>query len=216
SPAMIAGEPADLGQEGVARASCVELGDEIDRRLQTRALAPISERLGTEVLVHVPHPAPFSLRRSRQESRAALAETECRQPALRDEAGGARRRRQQVRGEQLRRVRDAAAPRDAAHIHDVRLPFALDDVDAVEVDAEGPAAAPRDLAQLRTGCERLPASVLLGPDGKDLFDAEQASTYHVDLPVAALGRVIALREDRVSAGPHGLQFGDGADDSHTD
>src|SRR5207245_973191 len=65
SPAMIAGEPADLGQEGVARASCVELGDEIDRRLQTRALAPISERLGTEVLVHVPHPAPFSLRRTR-------------------------------------------------------------------------------------------------------------------------------------------------------
>ena len=90
SPAMIAGEPADLGQEGVARASCVELGDEIDRRLQTRALAPISERLGTEVLVHVPHPAPFSLRRSRQESRAALAETECRQPALRDEAVGVR------------------------------------------------------------------------------------------------------------------------------
>src|SRR2546422_771969 len=76
--------------------------------------------------------------------------------------GGALRRRQQVRGEQLRRVRDAAAPRDAAHIHDVRLPFALDDVDAVEVDAESPAAAPRDLAQLRTGCERLPATYVAG------------------------------------------------------
>ncbi len=116
----------------------------------------------------------------------------------------------------LRRVRDAAAPRDAAHVHDVGLPLALDDVDAVEVDAEGPAAAPRDVAELRAGCERLPAAILLRSRRKHLLDAEQPLADHVDLPVPPLGRVVALREDRVSAGRHRGQFRDALDHPHAD
>src|SRR5437867_5626145 len=99
-----------------------------------------------------------------------------------------------------RRVRDASASRDAAHVHDVGLPLALDDVDAVEVDAEGPAAAPRDVAELRAGCKGLPALVLFGLGWKHLLHAEQPLPDHVDLPVAALGWVVALRQDRISAG----------------
>src|SRR5207253_10381828 len=111
---------------------------------------------------------------------------------------------------------DAAASRDAAHVHDVGLPLALDDVDAVEVDAEGPAAAPRDFAELRTGCERLPAPILLGLRRKHLLDAEQPLAYHVDLPVAALGRMVALREHRVSAGRQRGQFRAALDHPHAD
>src|SRR5207248_10160663 len=96
--------------------------------------------------------------------------------------GGALGGGDQVGGEMLRRVRDATAARDAAHVNDVGLPLALDDVDAVEVDAEGLAAAPRDLAQFRRRRERLPAPVLLGPGRKHLLDAEQAFADHVDLP----------------------------------
>src|SRR5204863_8833485 len=99
--------------------------------------------------------------------------------------GAALARGDQVAAEMLRRVRGATAARDAAHVNDVGLSLALDDVDAVEVDVEGSAAAPRDLAQFRRRRERLPAPVLLGPGRKHLLDAEQAFADHVDLPVPA-------------------------------
>src|SRR5213595_146078 len=51
------------------------------------------ERVATQVLVDVPHPAPFVLRCGRQEPRAAVAELERRQPTLHDEAVGVRNRR---------------------------------------------------------------------------------------------------------------------------
>src|SRR5439155_4859453 len=88
--AMVAAVPPHLREQGMADASRVELGDEIDGRLEAGSLALIGQRLRTEVLVDVPHPAPFLLGRGREQPRAAVAETECRQPALRDEAVGVR------------------------------------------------------------------------------------------------------------------------------
>src|SRR5256714_15628539 len=88
----------------------------------------------------------------------------------------------------LRPVRDASAPRDAAHVYHVRLPAAFDDVDAVEIDAERPAAAPRDVAQLLRRRERLAVFFVLGLRRKDLLDAEQPAANGVDFPVPALRR----------------------------
>src|SRR3989442_14966982 len=99
-----------------------------------------------------------------------------------------------------RPVRDAPAPGDAAHVDDVRFPLALDDIDAVEVDAERPAAAPGDLAKLRRGRERLPAFFLVGPGREDLLYAEEPVADRIDLPVAALGRGVALDEDGLLTG----------------
>src|SRR5256886_17523790 len=101
-----------------------------------------------------------------------------------------------------RPVRDAPAPGDAAHVDDVWLPLALDDIDAVEVDAERPAAAPGDLAKLRRGRERLPAFFLVGPGREDLLYAEEPVADRIDLPVAALGQVGALDEDGLLTGRH--------------
>src|SRR5436189_2699753 len=94
-----------------------------------------------------------------------------------------------------RPVRDAPAPGDAAHVDDVRLPLALDDVDAVEVDAERLPAAHDDLAQFCRGCERLAVLLHVGPGRENFLDAEHPAADHVYLPVAALGRVVALGED---------------------
>src|SRR6266851_9331635 len=49
---------------------------------------------------------------------------------------GALRRSAEVLRQNPRRVRDTLEPGDAAHVHDVRRPFAFDDVDAVQIDAE--------------------------------------------------------------------------------
>src|SRR3989442_2592751 len=334
---VVAAVPADLGQEWMACAACVELGDEIDGCLEALWLAPIGERFGAEVLVDVPHPAPLSLRRGRQKPRATVDEAERRQPALHDEAvrlrdrrcvafeheraagsaadsqpvdrlfqlldvnrlvracgtgqhpvqelaqlrhaglpplleqvpesrakidgvtyqtshhsptplvpsvlpqsfeypaddwgavsvrgpghqqrlspGGALRCGVEVRRQMRRPVRDAPAPGDAAHVDDVRFPLALDDVDAVEVDAERPAAAPGDLAKLRRGRERLPAFFLFGPRREDLLYAEEPAADRIDLPVAALGRVVALDEDGLLTGWNRRELGDAPHDANAE
>src|SRR5437870_8713621 len=89
-------------------------------------------------------------------------------------------------------IRHAFETRNAAHIDDVRRPFALDDVHAVQVDAERAAAAFGDVTQLRRERERLALLFFFGPTRKHLLDAEQPAADGVDLPVAAVVRVIAL------------------------
>src|SRR5439155_7543405 len=84
--AMVASTPADFRQERVSGGTCVELGDEIDRRRQTPRHALEGETLVAEVLVDVPDPAPLTLCCGRDKPRAAVAETEGRQPALCEEA----------------------------------------------------------------------------------------------------------------------------------
>src|SRR5256885_4763477 len=113
-----------------------------------------------------------------------------------------------------RPARDAPAPGDAAHVDDVRLPLALDDVDAVEVDAERLPAAHYDLAQFCRGCERLAVLLRVGPGRENFLDAEHPATDHVHLPVAALGRVVALGEDGILSGRHGRELGDAPDDAN--
>src|SRR5438034_6303256 len=107
----------------------------------------------------------------------------------------------EVPGQTQRRVRDPLEPRDAAHVHHVRGSVAFDDVDTVEVDAEGLPAAPDDLAQLRRGRERLSMLLIFGPAGEDLLHAEDAPADRIHLPVAALRRVIALGEHGIAAVP---------------
>src|SRR5438105_1955626 len=169
-----------------------------------------------------PPPAPAARRANERVARAACRSHAGGSPSRlssdhrRPESAGGARRREQVRGEPLRRVRDASAPRDAAHVHDVRLPVALDDVDAVEIDAEGPAAALRDVAQLLRRREWLPVFLVLGPRRKDLLDTEQPAADRVDLPVPALGRVVALGEDRLPADRYSREVGDTAHDPDSD
>src|SRR5439155_17337414 len=107
---------------------------------------------------------------------------------------GALRRSVEVLRQNLRRVRDTLEPGDAAHVHDVRLPFAFDDVDAVQIDAERSTAAHGDVAELRREREGLPSLLGFRSRGKDLLDPEQPATDRVDLAIAALRRVIALGE----------------------
>src|SRR3989441_5368111 len=105
--------------------------------------------------------------------------------------------------------------RDAADVDDTRLPFALDDVDAVEVDPERPAAPQGDLAQFRRQRERFPVFLVLGPRGKDLFDAEEPAADRVDLPVAVLKPVVAPGDDGLLAGRHVAELGDAPDNATT-
>src|SRR5437667_11280110 len=97
------------------------------------------------------------------------------------------------------RIRDALVPGDTVHVHDVRLPVALDHVHAVKVDLEGPAASPGDIAQLRRKCEGLAQLLFLGPAWKHLLDPEELPADRVDLAIAALGGIVTLGEDGVTA-----------------
>src|SRR5213594_2099876 len=114
-----------------------------------------------------------------------------------------------------RGVRDALNPGDASDVDDIRLPFALDDVDAVEVDPERPASPQGDLAQFLRQRERFPVFLVLGPRGKDLFDAEEPAADRVDLPVAALKPVVAPGDDGLLAGRHVAELGDAPDNATT-
>src|SRR5438445_10586849 len=105
-----------------------------------------------------------------------------------------------------RPARDAPAPGDAAHVDDVRLPLALDDVDAVDVDAERLSAAHDDLAQFCGGCERLAVLLRVGPGRENFLDAEHPAADHVHLPVAAPGRAVARREYAILAGRPGREL----------
>src|SRR5207244_4198829 len=84
---------------------------------------------------------------------------------------GALRRRVEVLRQNPRRVRDTLEPGDAAHVHHVRRPFAFDDVNAVQIDAERSTAAHGDVAELRREREGLPSSLCFRSRGKDLLDS---------------------------------------------
>src|SRR5205823_9333725 len=105
--------------------------------------------------------------------------------------GGALRRSVEVLRQNPRRVRDTLEAGDAAHVHDVRRPFAFDDVDAVQVDAERPTAARGDVAKLRREREGLAVFLRFGPAGEDLLHPEQPVTDHVELAIAAPSRCSA-------------------------
>src|SRR5438105_15610788 len=66
------------------------------------------------------------------------------------------------------RIRDALVPGDTVHVHDVRLPVALDHVHAIKVDLERPAASPGDIAKLRCESEGFAQLLFLGPAWKHL------------------------------------------------
>src|SRR5439155_7301958 len=127
--------------------------------------------------------------------------------------GGALRSPVEVLRQNPRRVRDTLEAGNAADVHDVRRPFAFDDVDAVQVDAERPTAAQGDVAQLRREREGLAVFLRFGPAGEDLLHPEQPATDRVDLAIAALRRVVALGEHgRVAVVRHLRQLGRAADD----
>src|SRR5437899_4919687 len=109
------------------------------------------------------------------------------------------------------RIRDALVPGDTVHVHDVRLPVALDHVHAIKVDLERPAASPGDIAQLRRECEGLAQLLFLGPAWKHFLDPEELPADHVDLTIAALGGMVTLGEDRVSTQLHLGEFGGSPD-----
>src|SRR2546429_2557875 len=91
-----------------------------------------------------------------------------------------------------RRVRHPLETGDAGHVDHVRPSFALDQVDAIEVDAERTATAQRDVGLLGSRRERLAVLLRLRDGREDLPDAEEPLADHVDLQVAPLGRVIGL------------------------
>src|SRR5438876_11605632 len=62
---------------------------------------------------------------------------------------GALRRVVKVARQEKGRIRDALVPGDTVHVHDVRLPVALDHLHAIKVDLERPAASPADIAPLQ-------------------------------------------------------------------
>src|SRR5207244_4609495 len=88
----------------------------------------------------------------------------------------------QVRRQMRWCVRDALEPWHRGHVDDVRLPIALDDVDAVEVDAKRLATAPGDFAQLRRWGELLSVFLLLGLVGDARLDTEERVPVREDLP----------------------------------
>src|SRR5205809_1137956 len=109
-------------------------------------------------------------------------------------------------------IRDPLVPGDTVHVHDVRLPVALDHVHAIKVDLESPAASPGDIAQLRRKCEGLAQLLLLGPAWKHLLDPEELPADHVDLAIVALGGMVTLGEDGVTTQLHLREFGGSPDD----
>src|SRR5438876_7967631 len=115
---------------------------------------------------------------------------------------GALRRIVKVARQEKGRIRDALVPGDTVHVHDVRLPVALDHVHAIKVDLERPAASPGDIAQLRRECEGFAQLLFLGPPWKHLLDPEELPADHVDLAIAALGWMVTLGEDGVATQLH--------------
>src|SRR5205809_7432522 len=146
------------------------------RQALTAGCSPTCSRMISEALVAI------SLSRSWRRLRHQIS------------PGGALRRSVEVLRQNPRRVRDTLEAGDAAHVHDVRRPFAFDDVDAVQVDAERPTAARGDVAKLRREREGLAVFLRFGPAGEDLLHPEQPVTDHVELAIAALRRVVALGE----------------------
>src|SRR6266516_1925856 len=124
------------------------------RQALTAGCSPTCSRMISEALVAI------SLSRSWRRLRHQVS------------PGGALRRSVEVLRQNPRRVRDTPEPGHAAHVHDVRLPFAFDDVDAVQVDAERPTAAQGDVAQLGREREGFPLFLRFGPEGKDLLHPE--------------------------------------------
>src|SRR3989442_4770103 len=110
------------------------------------------------------------------------------------------------------RIRDALVPGDTVHVHDVRLPVALDHVHAIKVDPERPAASPGDIAQLWRECEGLAQLLFLGPAWKHLLDPEELPADHIDLAIAALGWMVTLGEDGVATQLHLSEFDGSPDD----
>src|SRR5437667_10718035 len=82
------------------------------------------------------------------------------------------------------RIRDALVPGDTVHVHDVRLPVALDHVHAIKVDLERAAASPGDITQLRRESEWCAQLLFLGPPWRNLLDREALPPEHGDLPIA--------------------------------
>src|SRR5438552_10127959 len=83
-----------------------------------------------------------------------------------------------------RSIRHALEAGDAGHVHDVQLPLALDEVDAVQVDTERAATAQRDFSLLGGRCERLAVLLRLRPGRENLSDTEEPLTDHIDLRAA--------------------------------
>src|SRR5205807_7876632 len=98
---------------------------------------------------------------------------------------------------------------------DVRLSPMFDDVDAVEVDSECPAAPQNHVAQIGRERERLPQFFFFGLAGKDLLDGEQSIADYVDLAIAAIRRMVALGEHRLAAlVRYFFELRPASDDSH--
>src|SRR3989442_11907530 len=119
---------------------------------------------------------------------------------------GALRRVVKVARQEKGRIRDALVPGDTVHVHDVRLPVALDNVHAIKVDLERPAASPGDISQLRRECEGFAQLLFLGPAWKHLLDPEKLPSDYVDLAIAALGGMVTLGEDGVATQLHLGEF----------
>src|SRR3989440_12685714 len=115
---------------------------------------------------------------------------------------GALRRVVKVARQEKGRIRDALVPGDTVHVHDVRLPVALDHVHAIKVDLERPAASPGDIDQLRRECEGFAQLLFLGPAWKHLLDPEELPADYVDLAIAVLGGMVTLGEDGVATQLH--------------
>src|SRR5437667_10882746 len=110
------------------------------------------------------------------------------------------------------RIRDALVPGDTVHVHDVRLPVALDHVHAIKVDLERPAASPGDINQLRRECEGFAQLLFLGPAWKHLLNPEELPADYVDLAIAVLGWMVTLGEDGAATQLHLGEFGGCRDD----
>src|SRR5207245_8993391 len=103
-------------------------------------------------------------------------------------------------------IQDALSPAHSAHVHNVRLPVALDHVHAIKFDLERPAASPGDIAQLRRECEGLAQLLFLGPAWKHLLDSEDLPPDHVDLAIAALGSMVTQSADEIATQLHLGEF----------
>src|SRR5436309_13946815 len=90
---------------------------------------------------------------------------------------GALRRVVKVARQEKGRIRDALVPGDTVHVHDVRLPVALDYVHAIKVNLERPAASPGDIDQLRRECEGFAQLRFLGRAWKHLLDSEELTAH---------------------------------------
>ena len=167
----------------------MELGDQVDRRPEIRRIAPQGEAPLPQILVDAPHAAPLTLPRGPEQPRAAVLETQRRQPALGHEAVGLGDRR-------LEELEHQRAPGPTVHPQAVDLVLqSLEPAGRLRL----PLAQhlPQELGQLRRA--RLSQMLQRGAESLAQVDLFPPPARHHSPPAAERDRLPSSARSRMRA-----------------